>query len=238
MVSRSSLPRVRRSTFLIVVAVAALAFPLGVLANHQFNDVPTGASYHDEVEDLVGAGITAGCGGSDYCPTSAVTRGSMAQFLVRGLSSIGHSNVELAETIVLADNITDVASVTIDVPSVSGTQFVHVEGSVSVFGTSAGCPCNFGYAVAETVEAFGPNRQFDQITINGNAQRTFATSWVFAASPGSHTYYFNISTDTSTALNVDFVSLSATTVPFDAGGPTVLGAPEPATLDGADPNRP
>jgi hypothetical protein len=66
-----------------VVAIAALAFPLGVLANHQFSDVPTGASYHDDVEALVAAGVTTGCGGGEYCPTDAVTRGQMAQFLNR-----------------------------------------------------------------------------------------------------------------------------------------------------------
>lgn len=76
-------PRIRRSTIFIIVAVAALAFPLGVLANHQFNDVPTAASYHDDVEALVDAGITSGCGGGNYCPNSPVTRGQMAQFLNR-----------------------------------------------------------------------------------------------------------------------------------------------------------
>ena len=67
----------------LVVAIAALAFPLGVLANHQFSDVPTGASYHDDVEALVNAGVTTGCGGGEYCPTDSVTRGQMAQFLNR-----------------------------------------------------------------------------------------------------------------------------------------------------------
>lgn len=83
MVPRSRAPRVRRSTIALILTVAALAFPLGVLANHQFNDVPTGASYHDDVEALVNAGITTGCGGSNYCPSQAVTRGQMAQFLNR-----------------------------------------------------------------------------------------------------------------------------------------------------------
>ncbi len=80
------LPRVsraRRSTIVLVFAVAALAFPLGVWANHQFDDVPTGASYHDDVEALVGAGVTSGCGGGNYCPSSNVTRAQMAQFLNR-----------------------------------------------------------------------------------------------------------------------------------------------------------
>ena len=83
MIPRSRAPRVRRSTIALILTVAALAFPLGVLANHQFSDVPTAASYHDDVEALVNAGITTGCGGGNYCPSQAVTRGQMAQFLNR-----------------------------------------------------------------------------------------------------------------------------------------------------------
>ena len=83
MIPSPRFPRLRRPTFVLVVAIAALAFPLGVLANHQFSDVPTGASYHDDVEALVNAGVTTGCGGGEYCPTDSVTRGQMAQFLNR-----------------------------------------------------------------------------------------------------------------------------------------------------------
>ena len=83
MIPSPRFPRLRRSTLVLVVAIAALAFPLGVLANHQFSDVPTGASYHDDVEALVNAGVTTGCGGGEYCPTDSVTRGQMAQFLNR-----------------------------------------------------------------------------------------------------------------------------------------------------------
>jgi hypothetical protein len=83
MIPRPRAPQVRRSTVVLVLAVAALALPLGALAVHQFSDVPTEASYHDDVEALVAAGVTSGCGGGKYCPGSAVTRGQMAQFLNR-----------------------------------------------------------------------------------------------------------------------------------------------------------
>jgi hypothetical protein len=76
-------PRLLRRLALIGLVVA-LAIPAGVvLANHQFSDVPTGSSIHDDVEALVEAGVTTGCGGGKYCPTDAVTRGQMAQFLNR-----------------------------------------------------------------------------------------------------------------------------------------------------------
>lgn len=79
--------RVRGTARKLVVAlavVALVAVPAGyVVATDTFSDVPTSAFYHDEVNALVNAGVTAGCGGTRYCPNSAVTRGQMAVFLDR-----------------------------------------------------------------------------------------------------------------------------------------------------------
>ncbi|HEX4439368.1 MAG TPA: S-layer homology domain-containing protein, partial [Thermoanaerobaculia bacterium] len=38
---------------------------------------------HDFVESIVRAGITAGCGGGNYCPDASVTRAQMAVFLLK-----------------------------------------------------------------------------------------------------------------------------------------------------------
>ena len=78
-------PHRRRLGVALGVAIVVLIAPAIALASHQFGDVPTSASYHDEVESLVNAGITSGCGGGNYCPNQAVTRGQMAQFMTRGL---------------------------------------------------------------------------------------------------------------------------------------------------------
>jgi hypothetical protein len=49
-----------------------------------FADVPCpGAQFVDWINQLHAEGITGGCGGGDYCPTSPVTRGQMAVFLTR-----------------------------------------------------------------------------------------------------------------------------------------------------------
>jgi len=55
-------------------------YPLG-----RFNDVPPGYWSFSFVESLARAGVTAGCGGGNYCPTSPVTRAQMAVFLERGM---------------------------------------------------------------------------------------------------------------------------------------------------------
>jgi hypothetical protein len=54
-------------------------------ATATFGDVPTSHPFFQFVEALVASGITAGCGGGDYCPDAPLTRGQMAVFLGKAL---------------------------------------------------------------------------------------------------------------------------------------------------------
>ncbi len=47
-----------------------------------FADVPAASPYCRWIEEAARRGITAGCGGGNFCPLTAVTRGQMAGFLV------------------------------------------------------------------------------------------------------------------------------------------------------------
>ena len=48
-----------------------------------FLDVPGSSAFHTSVEQMVRDGITSGCGGGNYCPSSSITRAQMAVFLLR-----------------------------------------------------------------------------------------------------------------------------------------------------------
>ena len=48
-----------------------------------FPDVPCPSTFASWIEALSAAGITGGCGGGNYCPTSPVTRQQMAVFLLK-----------------------------------------------------------------------------------------------------------------------------------------------------------
>jgi len=48
-----------------------------------FGDVDLGHWAVHWIEQLAAEGITAGCGGGNYCPDAEVTRDQMAVFLVR-----------------------------------------------------------------------------------------------------------------------------------------------------------
>jgi S-layer homology domain len=50
-----------------------------------FNDVPVSDPAFQYIEALVASGVTAGCGGGNYCPDSPLTRRQMAVFLAKAL---------------------------------------------------------------------------------------------------------------------------------------------------------
>ncbi len=49
-----------------------------------FLDVPQAYIYHGAIEKVLRAGITAGCGGGNYCAQQLVTRDQMSVFILRG----------------------------------------------------------------------------------------------------------------------------------------------------------
>jgi len=51
-----------------------------------FNDVPRDHWAFSFIQKLANSGITAGCGGGNYCPLDLVTRSQMAVFLERGMN--------------------------------------------------------------------------------------------------------------------------------------------------------
>jgi CSLREA domain-containing protein len=66
-----------------VVNPSTLAATLPAAWLADFADVPQDNIFHGDVEKIFRAGITAGCGGGNYCPSSPVTRAQMAVFLLK-----------------------------------------------------------------------------------------------------------------------------------------------------------
>jgi hypothetical protein len=50
-----------------------------------FGDVPTSNAFFQFIEALAASGISAGCGGGNFCPDAPVTRAQMAAFLSKAL---------------------------------------------------------------------------------------------------------------------------------------------------------
>ncbi|HWP41586.1 MAG TPA: S-layer homology domain-containing protein [Blastocatellia bacterium] len=55
-------------------------------AMQRFLDVPPTSPFYAFIDRMAVLGITAGCGGGNYCPLAPVTRSQMAAFLVRAFN--------------------------------------------------------------------------------------------------------------------------------------------------------
>jgi len=85
----ASVTRKQMAVFLLKTEHGSAYVPPGCAANPtSFGDVACPSQYADWIEQLAAEGITAGCGGGNYCPNLAVLRGPMATFLTKtfGLS--------------------------------------------------------------------------------------------------------------------------------------------------------
>ena len=71
--------REQMSVFLLATLDPLLSPP--ACTTPLFPDVPASSPFCRWVEELARRGITSGCGGGNYCPTSAVTREQMAVFI-------------------------------------------------------------------------------------------------------------------------------------------------------------
>ena len=72
-----NITRAQMSVFLMV-AVGASPAPC---PPSSFNDVPSSSSFCPWIKEIANRGITAGCGGGNFCPDSLVLRGQMSVFL-------------------------------------------------------------------------------------------------------------------------------------------------------------
>jgi hypothetical protein len=76
----SPVTRDQMAVFLLVTREAPGYSP-PACTSAPFADVPASSPYCRWIRELVNRGITAGCGGGNYCPGAPVTRGSMSVFL-------------------------------------------------------------------------------------------------------------------------------------------------------------
>ena len=99
----------------------------------EFADVPLSSPFHDDIIDIATLGITGGCGGSNYCPTSPVRRDQMAAFLLK--SQHGSSYVPPDCTGLFGD-------VPCPGPFTNWIEQLSLEGITSGCGGGNYCPAN------------------------------------------------------------------------------------------------
>ena len=71
-------------TLSVVDSLAGCEVPApDALVSVDFLDVPPSQTFHDFVNAVARNGVTAGCGGGNFCPLASITRAQMAVFLLK-----------------------------------------------------------------------------------------------------------------------------------------------------------
>lgn len=194
-----------------LVAGMAIAFPLGAIASHQFGDVPTSNSFHNDIDAIADAGVTLGCGGGNYCPDAFVTREQMAAFMNR-LGALGPGKTPVvnadrvdgvdaqgltrldgsseADTVAVVDypGATNYVSVVFTAPR-AGFVLVTAPVTLQSFACSGSCQ---GYGHLRHVESdLISLPQIASLPENGYAGLTI--THVFEVDAGSNTFHAQLS---------------------------------------------
>lgn len=220
---------------MVTTLVMVVALPMVALAADTFTDVPNSNVFHGNINNLYASRVTTGCGGTNFCPKTEVTREQMAAFLNRGLpraAGKGHTAATANEVRTTAT----VETFTIRTGDVAGgTVFLLVTGDVSVTTSTNGtCPC--GLRAQVWVDGVASQAAYTTITNTAAPVLGLSANWrmgnatvtsVFAVSSGA-THTVDLRYDL-TRTNAGVVSvqsnLSAVYAPF---GP--LGTDDPAPI--------
>jgi hypothetical protein len=222
-------PRWLARATVATVLLGAVAVPTTVWASHQYTDVATQSSYHDEIEAVTDAGITKGCAAGQFCPTDFIRRDHLATWLTRTASRATMNTTLLLNTIRDFNTEQVAGRITITVPGIpnTGKQFVAVWGQVDIQEGNSDCPCT----VFASLRPTGANQstEFGDGVLHvptGGVFFDVATVWahgVVAASPGTRTYDLVIQTIGATSnMDVLAVRLTAMTSPFGGTGGDTL----------------
>jgi hypothetical protein len=231
------LPRKRWLVLVAAVATFAIAAPVAFAT---FFDVPPSNPFYADVNAVQGAGITSGCGGGNFCPGDNITRQAEAAFVHRGSPRIAQS-AAIANIVVGpsagASTDTVVGSVTIDVGGVSGGhQFVKVDAHAAFTWKAGTTPFFVAYYIADgTCSGAGGQTFSDTIVANPGDDTASATWTEQVPTGGPKTFVLCAFTDPGNSVNVESVTLDATTYAFGSGGAATL---RPATTASAQRWRP
>jgi hypothetical protein len=244
--------RTRRTMLVIGLALALVITPAIALAAHQFGDVPNSNPFHTDIAALVNSGVTAGCGGGNYCPKAEVTREQMAAFLNR-LGALAPDKTPVVNAAKLggrsANELVRVARGSTNVSTVlESTETPH--GSVSITAPAAGfvlvtaaptvqnsgCTnlCYFHHRVRHAQTGSHSIDAVDGVAGPPTFWGTAAISWVFPVTAGTHTFESRLHRPAGGdgTLLAYFNALTALYTPFGSTGGGTLA------LEDASPSEP
>ncbi len=225
-----------RIALISAVVAVVVAFPIGVLASHNFPDVPDSNIFHADVSALVAAGVTSGCGGGNYCPSAYVTREQMAAFMNR-LGALAADKTPVANATTVdrydAQSLNRVAynstQTLVGTPGGSGSLFASITapvrgwfliwGHAAIFNTTVSGD-SYGYCDLQVDNNLVPGTDFYvdaqfEGTINVDEVEC-SPSGGYLACPGAHS--IELFADPGSEVTVNKATVMVEFVPFNGDG--------------------
>jgi hypothetical protein len=211
-----------RKIIAALILVVALAIPAGVLASHQFGDVPNSNPFHGDISAIALAGITTGCGGGNFCPTGVLTRQQEAAFIHRASGRVGGDDAFALSVPPATDVAVAALTITTGLPggTVAGANgFLKIDGTVTLYETVAdGCDC---FASINVVVDGVPDSAETFVYLDNNASYQLSTGAISAVVPvttGVKTVQLVVNEYIGTETLAAYSSLTALYVPFGSTG--------------------
>jgi hypothetical protein len=205
----------RELGFLVIgMLLGVVAFPLGVIASHQFSDVPDSNTYHADIDALADAGVTTGCGdGTTFCPSAFVTREQMAAFMNRlGALAAGKNPVVNADKLDGLDSSDFLQSET-----ATSHYSCHASGMFAVENSGATYSTAFGRSGTSSGGTFGC-----PLILPDGATITALRGYVRDASGTEYAGPCNITAITLATAAQSLLAATDPTAPAFSGGAVVL----------------
>lgn len=222
------------ATLAVAAAIAVPSTTLGII--QVFSDVPPSSSYYTNILNLAYSGVTAGCGGGNYCPTDPVTREQMAAFLNRGLGRVAYQymsgTLPTTETPAFA---TFPIQTGIPGSAISGaSQFIKADTEVTIQLTDAtSCPCQFRGAMYVTGSGYLQKYYADVTLTTVGEKKVLSMTGVRAVTSGAQqTIEVRIFRSTGSGSATAYGQATAEVFPFGSTGGVTL-APASAPGDAA-----
>jgi hypothetical protein len=222
------LPRRRPVRVLAVLTIAlALVVPGVALASHLFDDVDNSSPFHGNISALALSGVTAGCGGNNFCPGDNVTREQMAAFMTRGMGRIAEANLTFKANTPTTQTTSWAFSITPGIPggAVAGaTQFIKVHAVVTLqMHTTTGCPCKFRGQIKVSGTSATSWANDTSLFYNDQFQQLIVSGAVPVTGAGAQTIEVQVWRVTGSGDAYMYGTATAETIPLGASGGTSLG---------------
>jgi hypothetical protein len=220
----STLNRIPRRLRGVIIGLVIATLPMAVVATDVFTDVSDSSQFHDPINALAGAGVTAGSpSGSDtFQPQADVNRQQMAGFLNRAAGRIAYSGngADLPAPVSSTAGGTELATLTLSPGGVVAdkTNMFKADATLTVFCNDLADDCQ----VLVTIDDGDLQSRVASYNVPAGEVQHGALTWANETATGSNVTLTLRAISTGAGDAEATGEMTAIYAPFGAGGGNTL----------------